>query len=128
MHILAFLKILTFIYYCEELLIFCRHWWIQGGAASVHPLRVQILSFRHTNFMKHSHLGSWRPPMRLAPPLQEILDLPLVGVCYFINMFCTCVKKIRDKVKFYCVSVKNYLHKIFKKLTCLDDNLLLVLV
>ena len=41
------------------------------------PPRVQILSFRHTNFTKCSRLGSWCPPMRLAPPLREILDPPL---------------------------------------------------
>ena len=34
-----------------------------GGAPPAHaPLRVQILSFWHTNFSKCSHLGSWRPP------------------------------------------------------------------
>ena len=39
-----------------------------GGAAGARPLMVQILSFWHTNFTKRSHLGSWRPPIRLAPP------------------------------------------------------------
>ena len=48
-----------------------------GGTAGVCPPRVQILSFWHTNFLKRSHLGSWRPPTRSAPPLREILDPPL---------------------------------------------------
>ena len=53
------------------------HWWIQGGAAGVRPhLRVEILLFWHTNFLKCSCLGSQCPPMRWAPPW-EILDLPL---------------------------------------------------
>ena len=41
------------------------------------PLRDSILSFQHTNFTKHSHVGSWHPlPMSWAPPW-EILDPPL---------------------------------------------------
>ena len=32
------------------------------------PLRVQILSFRHTNFWKRSRLGSWRPPYEVWRP------------------------------------------------------------
>ena len=50
----------------------CQHWDVladPGGTASMHPPRVQILSFWHTNFMKCSHLGSWHPPMRLVPPM-----------------------------------------------------------
>ena len=52
-----------------------------GGAAGARPpLRVQILSFWHTNFSKCSRLGSWRPPTRSARPLREILDPPLISV------------------------------------------------
>ena len=36
------------------------------------PLKVQILSFRHTKFSKRNHLGSPRP-------LREILDPPLLA-------------------------------------------------
>ena len=46
------------------------HWWIQG--APVHnPPKVQILLFWHTNFSKHSRLGSWHPPTRWAPPYRK---------------------------------------------------------
>ena len=53
--------------------------WYSGGSRGgrhrhVPPPRVEILSFWHTNFTKRSRLGSWHPPMRLAPPLREILD------------------------------------------------------
>ena len=41
------------------------------------PRRVQILSFRHTNFLKCNHLGSPRP-LRGPRPLREILDPLLV--------------------------------------------------
>ena len=41
-------------------------WRIQGGRRR-RPLRVQILSFWHTNFSKRSHLRSWHPPTRSAP-------------------------------------------------------------
>ena len=39
------------------------HWQIQGVPLAHTPLRVQILSFRHTNFMKCSHLRSWHFPL-----------------------------------------------------------------
>ena len=40
-----------------------------GGHRQHAPLlRVQILLFWHTNFLKHSRFGSWCPPMRSAPP------------------------------------------------------------
>ena len=39
-----------------------------GGATDACPLRVQILSLWHTNFLKCSRLGSWHPAMRWAPP------------------------------------------------------------
>ena len=32
------------------------------------PLRVQVLSFWHTNFSKQSHLGSWCPPYEVGAP------------------------------------------------------------
>ena len=39
------------------------------GAPPAHaPLRVQILSFWHTNFSKCSRLGSWRPPYEVGAP------------------------------------------------------------
>ena len=40
-----------------------------GGATSMHPLWVQILSFWHTIFSKHSCLGSWCPPYEVGNPL-----------------------------------------------------------
>ena len=53
-----------------------------GGVrpARAPPLRVQILSFWHAKFSKHSRLGDPRPPVRgPRPPLREILDPPLLG-------------------------------------------------
>ena len=44
------------------------------------PLRVQILSFRHTQFSKLNCLRSQCPPYELDAPLREILDPPLQGV------------------------------------------------
>ena len=42
---------------------------LEGACPAHAPLRVQILSFRHTKFLKSSHLGSPRPPpMRSTPP------------------------------------------------------------
>ena len=44
-------------------------WRIQRGAPPAHaPLRVQILSFWHKSFSKHSHLGSWHPLQGRRPP------------------------------------------------------------
>ena len=60
-----------------------------GGATSVRPLWVQILSFWHTNFSKCSHLGSWRPLTRSAPPIREIMDPLLWAVCH-----CTAADKL----------------------------------
>ena len=45
-----------------------------GCRQCVPPLRVQILSFWHTKFSKHSCLGSWHPPYKVGAPLWEILD------------------------------------------------------
>ena len=56
---------------CSPILIviFIRfHLRIQGAPPVCSPLRVQILSFWHTNFSKRSCLGSWCPPTRTAPP------------------------------------------------------------
>ena len=50
------------------------------------PLRVPILSFRHTKFSKHNRLESWRPPLRGCRPLWEILDPPLKGDNLFGNI------------------------------------------
>ena len=56
-----------------------------GGAHLVHtPLRDPILSFRHTNFTKHSYLGSPCPPHEVHIPLREILDPPL-GMASHLN-------------------------------------------
>ena len=55
------------------------------GATGMCPLWVQILSFWHTNFSKHSRLGSWHPPMRLVLPLWEILDLLLHRYLRYIS-------------------------------------------
>ena len=46
-------------------------------ARPTHPPRVQILSFRHTKFLKRNCLGSQRP-LRGSRPLRKILDSPLV--------------------------------------------------
>ena len=43
----------------------------RGRRRRAPPLRVQILSFWHTNFSKRSRLGSWRPPTRSAPPYRK---------------------------------------------------------
>ena len=40
----------------------------RGGVPGARPLRVQILSFRHTKFSKCNRLGSQRPPTRSTPP------------------------------------------------------------
>ena len=50
----------------------------RGARPARAPLRVQILSFWHAKFSKHSRLGGPRPPpTRSTPPLWEILDPPL---------------------------------------------------
>ena len=57
-------------------------WWIQGALPARAPLRVQILSFWHTNFLKRSRLGSWHPPpTRSVPPPWES------WICYCFNKF-----------------------------------------
>ena len=73
-------------------LLVADQWRIQGvPPARTPPLRVQILSFWHTNFSKCSHLGSWRPPYEVgAPPtgnpgsatadiLALCVNLPIMG-------------------------------------------------
>ena len=50
-----------------------------GDAAGVRPLRVQILSFWHTNLLKRSCLGSWHPPYEVGAPPREILDPLLIN-------------------------------------------------
>ena len=52
------------------------------------PLRVQILSFWHTNFSKRSHLGSWRPPYEVGAPLREILDPLLISIRIVCTVLC----------------------------------------
>ena len=45
------------------------HWRIQGAVPGARPsLRVQIHSFRHTNFLKRNCLGSQRPPLTRSMP------------------------------------------------------------
>ena len=56
-------KILVFLY-CDNSLAD-----LEGACPAHAPLRVQILSFRHTNFSRHNRLGSPRPPMRFMPPM-----------------------------------------------------------
>ena len=62
----------------KALRVVATHWWIQGPHPAHAPLRDPILSFRHTNFTKHSCLGSPRPPYEVHAPLREILDPPLL--------------------------------------------------
>ena len=68
---------------CTIFFIHVCHWRIYlGVACPAHapppsPPRVQILSFRHTKFLKRNHLGSPRPSYEVHAPLQEILDPPL---------------------------------------------------
>ena len=69
-----------FVSHCD--ILYEYHWRIQGGAASMCPLRVEILSFQHTNFTKRSRLGSWCPPYEVGAPLREILDPPLNMKCH----------------------------------------------
>ena len=47
----------------------------RGRAWCTRPLRVQILLFRHTKFLKRNRLGS-RPPTRsiLDPPLGNVIE------------------------------------------------------
>ena len=53
------------------------------GAYPVHaPLRIQILSFWHTQFETRNRLGSPGPLWSPRPPLREILDPPLVTIIY----------------------------------------------
>ena len=51
-----------------EPLFLIMHWRIQGAHSAHAPLRDPILSFRHTNFTKRTHLGSPLPRTRWAPP------------------------------------------------------------
>ena len=53
-----------------------------GGVPGAHPLRVQILSFRHMKFLKHNRLGS-PPPYEVHSPLREIRDPPLPTMIAF---------------------------------------------
>ena len=56
-----------------------------GGRARRAPLRVPILSFWHTKFLKRNCLGSPHPLLRApCPPLREILDPPLA--LYYWNV------------------------------------------
>ena len=53
-------------------------WWIYIDRCPAHaPLRVQILSFWHTKFLKRNRLGSPCSPYEVHAPLWEILDPPL---------------------------------------------------
>ena len=52
----------------------------RGRVQRTPPLRVQILSFRHTKFSKRNRLGSWHIPYEVDASLREILDPPLVDV------------------------------------------------
>ena len=56
------------------------------GGSRERPPRVQILSFWHTNFSKHSRFGSWRP-LRGGRPLREILDPLLYSIETCRNLF-----------------------------------------
>ena len=63
------------------------HWRIQGGAAGARPPQQdQILSFSHTFLPKSVQIGGWHPPNGLAPPQEEILDLPLQSICQASNL------------------------------------------
>ena len=46
----------------------CRHWQIQGVPPACAPLRVQILSFWHTNFRNVAASGVGTPPYEVGPP------------------------------------------------------------
>ena len=69
-----------------------------GGSRGHAPLRVQILSFWHTNFMKRSHFWSPCPPMRSTPPLREILDLPLITFILWL-LVNQCSMRVNQKSK-----------------------------
>ena len=48
-----------------------------GGVRQARPLRVQILSFRHTKIFKLNRLGSQHLLYEVDAPLREFLDPPL---------------------------------------------------
>ena len=75
-HDVTLRKHISHIEHLTEDLVEPPQWQIQGALLVHAPLWVQILSFWHTNFLKHSHLGSWCPPWGWHPPW-EILDLLL---------------------------------------------------
>ena len=61
-----------------------------GGAPPARaPLQVQILSFWHTNFLKRSHLGSWRPPHEVGAPHGE----SWIRYCYQMGGFMFMIQK-----------------------------------
>ena len=50
------------------IIICASHWRIQGAPPARALLRVEILSFRHTNFSRRSRLGSRSPPYEVGVP------------------------------------------------------------
>ena len=66
-----------------------------GGSRGRAPLKDPILSFWHTNFTKHSRLGSPRLPLWGPRPLQEILDLPLYRL---LKEICVILESARGAV------------------------------
>ena len=61
-----------------------------GGAAGAYPLRVQILSFWHTNFSKRSCLGSWAPPpYEVGTPPTGNPGSATGNICSIKGQYCT---------------------------------------
>ena len=97
------------------------HWRIQGAPPAAPPPKVQILSFWHKKFSKHSCLGSWHPsPLRGRRPLLEILDPPLfLASCIGEN---ACLQIMRNYGNFQTELLKlmfyRYLSKRYDWISC----------
>ena len=94
----------------------------RGRTRRTPPLRVPILSFWHTNFTKHSCVGSWRSPYEVGAPLREILDPPLQSkycrksMCRHLDQIHKCTKGFQQK---HTWKYKNELYKHSK--ICIMD-------